>query len=65
MAIRNRIVHPRYTRHPRYDRCDRCSAAAQMRALLPTGNELFFCGHHARRHEPRLREIGAELSLGS
>ena len=47
---------------PRYDRCDRCSAAARTRALLPGGNELLFCGHHARQHEPRLREIGAELS---
>jgi hypothetical protein len=59
MAIRNRTVPTRLTR---YDRCDRCSAAARMRALLPTGSELFFCGHHARRHEPRLREIGADLS---
>jgi hypothetical protein len=47
----------------RFDRCDRCSAAARMRALLPAGNELFFCKHHARQHEPRLREIGAELSI--
>jgi hypothetical protein len=46
----------------RYDRCDRCSAAARTRALLPAGNELLFCGHHARQHESRLREIGAELS---
>jgi hypothetical protein len=56
MAIPNCLV---LTRH---DRCDRCSAAARIRALLPTGAELFFCGHHARQHEPRLREIGAELS---
>ena len=59
MAIRERIAHTPRTRH---DRCDRCSAAARIRALLPTGAELFFCGHHARQHEPRLREIGAELS---
>jgi hypothetical protein len=48
----------------RLDRCDRCSAAARIRALLPTGGELLFCGHHARRHTDRLREIGAALSSG-
>jgi hypothetical protein len=47
----------------RLNRCDRCSAAALVRAQLPTGNELLFCGHHARKHEPRLREIGAALSF--
>jgi hypothetical protein len=46
------------------DRCDRCSAAARVRALLPTDGELLFCGHHARMHLPRLREIGATLSSG-
>ncbi|GAY10463.1 hypothetical protein [Pseudonocardia sp. N23] len=44
----------------RADRCDACGAAARVRVLLPAG-ELIFCGHHARRHAPRLREIGAEL----
>jgi hypothetical protein len=48
----------------RLDRCDRCRAAAQLRALLPTGGELLFCGHHARRHTARLRQIGAALSSG-
>ena len=54
-------VAPPLTRH---DRCDRCGAAAQVRALLPGGGELMFCGHHARRHESRLREIGADLGPG-
>ncbi|TWF79072.1 hypothetical protein FHX44_114998 [Pseudonocardia hierapolitana] len=54
-------VHAALTRH---DRCDRCGAAAQVRALLPAGGELLFCGHHARAHAPRLREIGADLSPG-
>jgi hypothetical protein len=49
----------------RQDRCDRCGAAAQLRALLPAGGELLFCGHHARVNRPRLREIGAELHPGS
>lgn len=43
------------------DRCDRCGAAAQLRAMLPTGGELLFCGHHARRHSARLAELAAEL----
>ena len=46
----------------RLDRCDRCQAAAQLRAMLRTGGELLFCGHHAREHTPRLIEIGAALS---
>lgn len=46
----------------RHDRCDRCGAAAQVKALLPAGGELLFCGHHAREHAPRLHEIGAGLS---
>ncbi|GEL24712.1 hypothetical protein PSU4_36660 [Pseudonocardia sulfidoxydans NBRC 16205] len=45
----------------RADRCDACGAAARVRVVLPTSAELLFCGHHARRHAPRLREIGAEL----
>jgi Zn ribbon nucleic-acid-binding protein len=43
------------------DRCDRCSAAAKVRALLPSGGELLFCGHHAREYEPKLKEMEAEL----
>jgi hypothetical protein len=54
-------VHAALTRH---DRCDRCNAAAQVRALLPTGGDLLFCGHHARTHAARLRDIGAALDPG-
>ncbi len=43
------------------DRCDRCGAAAQVRAILPSGGELLFCGHHARKHQERLRELEANL----
>lgn len=40
-------------------RCDRCPAAAAFRFLHPgTGHELTLCGHHARRHRPRLRAEG-------
>ena len=46
------------------DRCDRCGAAAKVRAILPSGGELLFCGHHARAHEARLQELEAELQQG-
>ncbi len=46
------------------DRCDRCGAAAQVRAVLPSGGELLFCGHHARKHKERLRELEADLQQG-
>ncbi|TCP55211.1 hypothetical protein EV191_102423 [Tamaricihabitans halophyticus] len=46
------------------DRCDRCGAAAGVRAVLPSGGELLFCGHHARQHRDRLRELEAEIQQG-
>ncbi|AHI00208.1 hypothetical protein GCM10010174_83150 [Kutzneria viridogrisea] len=46
------------------DRCDRCGAAAQVRAILPSGGELLFCGHHAREHSTKLRELAAEIQQG-
>jgi hypothetical protein len=42
------------------DRCDRCGAQAFVRVLLPSGSDLLFCGHHAREHEQRLREVAVE-----
>ncbi len=39
------------------DRCDRCGAQAFVRVELQSGADLMFCGHHARQHETRLREI--------
>ena len=42
------------------DRCDRCGAAAKVRVELPPYGELFFCGHHARAHETKLREMAVE-----
>ena len=43
------------------DRCDRCGAAAQVRAVLSSGGELLFCGHHAREYEAKLKELAAEI----
>ncbi len=43
------------------DRCDRCSAAAKVRATLPSGGELLFCRHHFTEHEARLAQLGATV----
>jgi len=47
------------------DRCDRCGAAAKARAVLPSGGELLFCGHHARAHEAKLRELAVDIQSES
>ena len=46
------------------DRCDRCGAAAKFRAALPSGGELLFCGHHARAHGDKLRELEIDVQAG-
>ena len=33
------------------DRCDRCGAQAYVRAVMPNGFELLFCGHHAKNYQ--------------
>ena len=61
-AVASNPIAPSAAPLTRLDRCDRCSAAAQVRALLPAGGELLFCGHHARTHAPGLTAIGATLT---
>jgi len=41
---------------PSADRCDVCDAQAYVRVVMLTG-ELFFCGHHARKHADKLKEV--------
>jgi hypothetical protein len=43
------------------DRCDRCGAQAYLRVVLLSGAELYFCAHHGREHEAKLREIDATI----
>jgi hypothetical protein len=31
-----------------------------VRVTLPTGGTLIFCGHHARKHEEKLKLIATE-----
>lgn len=53
------------------DRCDVCDAQAYVRVVMLTG-ELFFCGHHARKHGEKLKKVAllfqdetASLTSGS
>ena len=45
------------------DRCDagKCGAQAMAIAVLPSGNELLFCRHHAIKHTDALNEQDALL----
>jgi len=43
------------------DRCDRCGAQAYLRVELAGGGDLLFCGHHAREHGDKLREIAVSV----
>jgi hypothetical protein len=43
------------------ERCDRCGARAMVRAVMSSGGDLLFCGHHARAHEDRLRQLAVAL----
>lgn len=47
------------------DRCDRCGARAYLRATLPSGSELLFCGHHGASVRARLLLDGAVLHDGT
>jgi len=39
--------------------CDACSARATFEVKMPSGRELLFCAHHARRHLDALTSQGA------
>jgi len=43
------------------DRCDSCGAQAYVRATMPGGGDLLFCGHHGAAHRPSLLVAGARL----
>ncbi|AZI57689.1 hypothetical protein EH165_05505 [Nakamurella antarctica] len=45
------------------DRCDRCGAAASARAVMASGGELLFCGHHAREYSTKLEQLAAQIHL--
>jgi hypothetical protein len=33
--------------------------------VLPSGGELLFCGHHAKAHQDKLREMQVDLQAGA
>lgn len=37
------------------DRCDRCNSQAYVCVTMPSTLDLFFCLHHFRKHETKLR----------
>ena len=43
------------------DRCDSCGAQAFLRATMPSGTALLFCGHHGNAHRASLLGAGAAL----
>lgn len=43
------------------ERCDRCTAAAKVRAVLPGGGDLVFCGHHANRYDADLKKVAVKI----
>ena len=43
------------------NRCDACGARAWVRATMPSGGQLYFCGHHANEHLPSLVGGGAQI----
>lgn len=43
------------------DRCDRCGAQAYVRAVLLSGGELLFCGHHAKEYAVGLKPFVAHI----
>jgi hypothetical protein len=47
------------------ERCDRCGAAGKLRAFLPTGGELTFCGHHANLFGSTIRDSAGRIVVES
>ena len=47
------------------ERCDRCGAAGKLRAFLPAGGDLAFCGHHANNHADTIRASANHIVVES
>ncbi|MFI5956906.1 hypothetical protein [Cryptosporangium sp. NPDC051539] len=43
------------------ERCDRCGAAAKVRAVLPGGGDLVFCGHHGQKYAKDLEKVAVSI----
>ena len=42
-------------------RCDRCGAQAYVRIILRSRQDLLFCAHHYRQHEPALAKVAVAI----
>ena len=47
------------------ERCDRCGAAGKLRAFLPGGGDLTFCGHHANSYADTIRSSAERVVVES
>lgn len=55
----SRKARPQHEGTEMRERCDRCGAAAATEAMMPSGNVLYLCGHHAKKHKKGLIAAGA------
>jgi hypothetical protein len=39
------------------DRCDRCGSQAYVHVVLPSGNDLMFCGHHWKVNKDKISSL--------
>ena len=53
---------PELAAPPSGERCDRCGAAAKVRAVMPGGGDLVFCGHHANKYAAKLEKLSASFA---
>jgi 4-hydroxyphenylpyruvate dioxygenase-like putative hemolysin len=51
------VTGPMNARH----RCDRCGAQAYVRIILRNRQDLLFCAHHYRQHEPTLAKVAVAI----
>jgi hypothetical protein len=53
---------PEIAAPPAGERCDRCGAAAKVRAVMPGGGDLVFCGHHANKYAAKLEKLAVRIA---
>ncbi|MDQ1650968.1 MAG: hypothetical protein QOI35_168 [Cryptosporangiaceae bacterium] len=53
---------PEVSAPPAGERCDRCGAAAKVRAVMPGGGDLVFCGHHANKYAAKLEKLAVTFA---
>jgi len=41
--------------------CDRCGAAGKVQIILANGQDLVFCGHHAREYKHIIWDLACDV----